>query len=441
MIRMAERMTSRIGNSPAFVFIDIDDATWREWSFPLITPRDKLASLIEVAARSNPSAIVVDVDLAFPDATDREERLGKFLASYQAAWPPLLLNRALQPASTAGSIFPAPRGTVYDNKTKDRANILWGSPLFERSGDNSVRRWRLFTPACTQSGQPLTVPSIHLLAASIARRSLADASGGESPATGSAPWAELYRNLAILTPPDCKDASRVQEGVLDATPGLREVRFDHDDVSSRVIYRIAGKRAPRGLDRLSAGRTEASAVVAVRPARSILAAASPEGVPGLAGRVVLIGGSYAQSGDWHETPIGRMPGALLVINAIEALSVNGTPVEPSRVERLVTSLALVVLTAAAAAWFRATVVAIVVAAGLFVLMTISIARFQSGVMLDMAIPAVGAALHDLIEAAISLAQQVRTLGWKWVLKPEAKDKAEPLPSPLEGPPTHDEPKP
>lgn len=447
MIRLAERTTERIERSPAFVFIDVDDATSREWGFPLITPRDKLARLIEIAARSQALEIVVDVDLSYRDDAGRldapaasnvpksQDALARVFNSYPLDGPPLVLDRALKPNADTKAVLPELRRTDYDAVTQGHDNIAWGSPLFERSGDNIVRRWELFAPVCGPFGQPLAVPSIHLLAANIARRSLAGAHRADPD-----PWAALQRNLGAFPSANCATRSPAQEGILDDTPGLQPIAVKHDDVSSRVIYRIAWRPDAAGLGpRVRVLDGADSPAVAVRPARSILAADGAEGAPGLAGRVVVIGGSFAESGDWHETPIGRMPGALLIVNAIEALSVNGTPIEPGKVERVITSLGIVVLTAAAATWLRASVAAIAVAAGLLVLMTISIARFESGVMLDLAIPAVGAALHDLIEAVAALLKQMKNLGWRWLLKPEVKSGADAAPKPPEDAPAHAEP--
>ncbi|MBO3708912.1 MAG: CHASE2 domain-containing protein [Candidatus Accumulibacter sp.] len=40
-------------------------------------------------------------------------------------------------------------------------------------------------------------------------------------------------------------------------------------------------------------------------------------------RVVVLGSSASYRGDWHYTPLGEMPGALILINAIRSLILHG----------------------------------------------------------------------------------------------------------------------
>jgi CHASE2 domain-containing sensor protein len=96
MIRLAEATTASLDRSPAFVFVDIDNATWRSWGAPLITPRDKLAGLIERIASYRPMLIIVDVDLSFPTGiplAEADDPLRAMLAAYPADAPSLLLVR------------------------------------------------------------------------------------------------------------------------------------------------------------------------------------------------------------------------------------------------------------------------------------------------------------------------------------------------------------
>jgi CHASE2 domain-containing sensor protein len=46
-----------------FVFYDIDEKTYELWGEPFHIPREKIARLIDVAAKSQPAVIVVDVEL------------------------------------------------------------------------------------------------------------------------------------------------------------------------------------------------------------------------------------------------------------------------------------------------------------------------------------------------------------------------------------------
>ena len=417
MIRLAERTTDRLAASPAFTFIDIDDRSWADWGWPLVTPRGKIEALIERTARSAPLAILLDVDLAFPGKPDEEAALRDFLASYDPAGPPLLLVRST--IDVPGADLPALRPTPYDDAVAGKANIRFTSPLFERDGDGNVRRWRLFAEAC-DAGRPLVIPSMHLAAAMIARQAIHGAPPGDP-----APALErMQASLAPFVPANCRAAPVRREGVLDDWPPSIPIEVSHDDVSKRVIYRVGWQAGAVGLgpivDSPAGGETQ---LVAVRPARLALAADPTAPLPGLAGRIVVIGGSFSGSGDWHDTPIGRMPGSLMIINAVEALTQNGTPREPSAGERLAISLMIILAASLLTSFLRPSVAAWSLGFGIFLLMVVSIGRFKSGVMLDLAVPAVGAVLHDIGESIVSTLRQLREQGWRWILKPHGHPPA------------------
>lgn len=417
MIRLAERTTDRLTASPAFTFIDINDRTWTDWGWPLVTPRGKIEALLERVARSEPLAILLDVDLAFPGDADEEATLRRFLATYDPAAPPLLLVRSL--IDDPGAALPVPRPTPYDEAVKGKANILFTSPLFERDGDGNVRRWRLFAEACAED-RPLVIPSMHLAAAMIARQAIHGAPPGDP-----APALDRMRTgLAPFLPADCSGQEAEREGVIDDWPPTIPIAIAQDDVSKRVIYRVPWKTGAVGLGPMvespTGGETQ---LVAVRPARLALAADGAAPLPGLKGRIVVIGGSFAGSGDWHDTPIGRMPGSLMIVNAVEALTQNGTPREPLPMEQIAISLTIIVLASLLTSFLRPSVAAWALAIGIFVLMVVSISRFKSGVMLDLAVPAVGAVLHDLGEAVLKVVREVRAQGWRWILKPHEHSPA------------------
>ena len=65
MVRLLEQTTYSMPMSPTFVFVDIDDATWKTWGSHLVTPRARIATLLGRVARSKPLAVVLDVDLAY----------------------------------------------------------------------------------------------------------------------------------------------------------------------------------------------------------------------------------------------------------------------------------------------------------------------------------------------------------------------------------------
>ena len=93
-IRIHERLTGTVERATPYVFVDIDDETWRDWGYPLVAPRDKLAGLIDRVMASKPLAVLLDVDLAWPD-TAGQSVLADVLKRDNASGPPLFMVRGL----------------------------------------------------------------------------------------------------------------------------------------------------------------------------------------------------------------------------------------------------------------------------------------------------------------------------------------------------------
>ena len=85
--------------------VDIDEATYRGWQSPAITPRGELARLIEVVTSAKPSVVVVDIDLSGRAATRPRTTIGawsrcwrliaaKRRSSFRSAWNPVTTTHA-----------------------------------------------------------------------------------------------------------------------------------------------------------------------------------------------------------------------------------------------------------------------------------------------------------------------------------------------------------
>jgi hypothetical protein len=58
---------------------------------------------------------------------------------------------------------------------------------------------------------------------------------------------------------------------------------------------------------------------------------------------------------------------------------------------------------------------------LLMLMFAFLNSFQAGAVLDLAVPAVGAFVHDLWKSTVTMARDVRRLRWRWLLKPPSNE--------------------
>jgi hypothetical protein len=312
------------------------------------------------------------------------------------------------------------RETPFDTAGTGHPRIVWGIPSFERGSDGVLRRWQLAVAACA-SGQPTVIPSVQLLVALVSAPStlpLADR------------LALLERELQPLKPLDCATPSPVTAVDLamkpdGAAPLLPSpIRVDTSGPSSRLIYTLAWQS---GVSALGPTGRDGTAVVQVRAAHTVARVPTDQPLEGFSGRIAIVGGSFADSGDWHATPLGEMPGALVLINAIRALQMHGTPQLPPWWDRLAISFAMTTLVAILTAVFRASVAAILSGLGIIAIMIATLTQFRSGIILDLATPSIGIIVYDLVKTWGETLVGLRQQGWRWILKPTPSGSGEASP--------------
>lgn len=420
MMRLSSFTTANLDRTAEFAIFDVDEASWQDWGQPLVLPRDKLANLVAVAVGLKARAIVLDVDLAYPDKDERERALSDFLRQYPKGAPPLLLVRSLTAASDGGPArYPSQRQTPYDEPVARAvaagARITWATPLFEADRDGLIRRWRLFEIVC-DAGTASVVPSLPLAVADLVRR--------KSGAAGASAADALQGELKPLLPRECASpAATARPVAIAATAGAPEIVLNGSDQSQRVIYRIPWRPNEPSLGPRT-GNDPPLNLVEVRSARAVLAA-PPGALARLEGRFVLIGGSFAAGGDIHPTPIGAMPGVVVLANAMHALVYSGTPRAPKPWQSAVITLAVLTIAAAATAFLRPSVAAVATACGVLLIQVLALPIFRSGAVLSLAVPALGAVFHETIEAWVKTLESIREQRWRWALRTPAKDAKPP----------------
>lgn len=395
MMRMSVLSQNSPAAAPRFAFIDIDDATWIDWRAPLITPRYRIATLLARVAESKPAVIILDVDLAFRDEKKSEDALKYFLSSYPADAAPLVLMRSLEPAANSKHFELRP--TQYEQQTQHE-NVYWALPSFERDDDGTVRRWQLATVAC-DAAAPVTIPSVQLQAAWL--------------------WLDgtkelLHSSIAPLRPENCDVPGPDGHIRIDLGKTDRTIEINGSDLSSRIIYTIpwVPNEMVQG-PRMSDGNFK----VVVRSADTVSRIMPGNGIPGIVGTIAIIGGSFQDSGDWHRTPLGQMPGALVLINSIDALAQHGTPKEPAVKKRLGLSLVFIVFVSLCVGVFRAPVAALLSLSVIGGLMLVTMPMFRSGIIFSLAIPSLGILVADFLLSLLRDIDEIRQEGWRWILRP------------------------
>ena len=299
-------------------FIDIDDASYSAWGEQLITPRDKLARLIEHAIEGEAKAIVIDIDISRPSDTG-DEQLQAVLAAYQANEseldqkpPPLILTRVFKPPSLRENNVGLNQEKIsfLDSLVSKSSNIYWAMSVYDLELDGKVRNWHLWQAVCDQNQKPVVYPSVQLLVKVLLTEDTNLVS-------------ELYDRLLQMTPSHCEinqptSTTKTQNSVSESISiniNDEELSLEQNQTGRRIIYRIPwllGQDETRPLVPLKSSQNQSIKV----PQLSTLSAqriadsnqkASPDW---LHNHLVIIGASHADSRDLYQTPIGLMPGGV-----------------------------------------------------------------------------------------------------------------------------------
>ncbi len=372
------------GKSYGVTLLDIDEETLAKWDEPLFVPRDRLLSLLDYAVQGGAALIVVDVVLnhaGFNQAgsTTDAKKLASYIGSYSRRCadrrgrpgPSVILERGFVPTSR-GSQFTMLR-SYLDPDVIEGTCVFWASPLFDASdSDGVVRRWRQWESYQSTSGESsgflLKVPSTQLAVATIL--------GNDPKAAFADLRASLTRSASEALPGQDAAAQRIDGLVQDSSAG---------GIGARVFYTIPWRGAA------FPGSISAFRVAGPRERGDD----SPLSDEAVRGRLVLIG-STAQNSDLHATPIGMMPGSLIILNAVKSLEMHGVIKPLPIVGILFVEAALIVVMSVAFLVFRSFW-------GMFVSSSLIVAAIpwvtfhllRSGVFIDFMIPLIAVQLHAL----------------------------------------------
>ena len=393
--------TPPVGRRPAipFTVLDIDDDTYRVWGEPLLIPRDKLLALIRFAVDRGAKLVIVDVDLSRSSDPAQDRALSEYLEWRK---PGQEVGGAHSPRPDARVVpiifirtFHAPPGR--DGARQARASILDGildsapgvymsAPLFEMDRDLAIRRWRLWEPTCgSRFGD--VVPSVQLLMLML---SVSQPAGMDETLLPVRRYACRYRlGTAAAGPYD----GRVQVGPV-------WLSLDQPHLRRRIVYTLPWKLGGYPTVSTEGHRTPVLISLPAYVVSETPAAVSAEAV---AGRAVIIGGSFADGRDVYATPLGPMPGAWVIVNAVQSLLQFGELRYPPAWVKLFVLAGVIVLVSVLFAWLRSFFA--MLACGVIILVLLlpaSLWLFRAGVWLEFAIPllaVLGHHLYDQVEEA------------------------------------------
>jgi CHASE2 domain-containing sensor protein len=388
-------------------WIDIDEKTYLKWEEPLYVPRERLANLIAFALQTAPKMVVVDIDLAQRNHDQElDNPVIKVLKTYTHECkikpltsddcPPVILLASLR---TFESDLPIQRGSYLDKYVEDSHHLFWASPLFDLDRDQIIRRWRTWESVRHETGHRLVaLPSVQLLAATILTSQKDTVVRlqkclDEEVLKGHSTTSERGDNSKELVRCSVNLWERFNTtSRRDSIRTVESLRLSEDRVARRIAYTIpwqdSTKDAPghtiptvmtfEGKERLLLSRVSASSVEKV---------GGEFGNADFQGRVVFIGGSFRESRDLYLSPLGEMPGVLVLINALHSLMQHGEMEEIDLKFKLLINLVLIALLSIAfSIWdcFWGQIVAGFLV--IIMLVPLSVVMFGFGFWLDFALP-------------------------------------------------------
>lgn len=420
--------------------VAVDDSTWRDprWGGgePAVAPREALADLVAKAFAAGARQVVLDVlvetasETASPEDQQFAARLQQMLDTRQIdSIHRLILVRSLRQPPDLGvttvqeghdALHATPLNGYLPELRQSPAidavvagsggRIVLAAPYFRYSPDRVLRHWELFQTVCerqsTASGQDAghirVVPAVQLVVSAF----MLGVDDRNLPWTGSRKGQSCQPFLrphdgAGAAPSATQVAARLAEGARPA----HELQATVDSVTAGAWATMRAAFAQANIP-IAAGRVSADSLanrVVYRHTAAPLTFSAMELLQAgealdLKDRVVVIGQTFAESRDLHLTPVGVMPGAMVLINAIDSMVRHHVVEKPPA--WLVWPLTLVLLIGVAGlnAHFSANLASIAGTALLIVaLLPLSYGLFKFGVWLDFALPLLGVLCHTLYE--------------------------------------------
>jgi len=398
------RNTPPSQDSPPFVLLDIDEKTYQHWQEPLLTPRDKLLDLLKFAIEGQPKIIVVDIDLSYPierfsdKLNTADQALYDFFAQYEVhcsktGCPHILLARTFR-QSLKDNGYQAVRPSFLDRVVANSLHVHWASASFDLSRDYILRRWHLWEVSC--SGQfPVVVPSMQLLTVALL----------DNPNQGAC---QIANQLAAVMPVDCEGDNSWTAPACHDTMHLSvsrnlQLNFSPSRISRRILYRIPWE-LPKGNARPLT--RQGNPLLSTLSAYKITEHAPIDNTL-LRDTITIIGGSFKDSRDIYATPLGWMPGELVIANAIHSLLQFGELTAPPLWAVILIQALLIFIMSLAFTFFSSFFGMLISGAVIIIVMVpFSFLLFEYGMWLDFAIALVIVQLYEMTMAYREMLQML-----------------------------------
>jgi len=254
------------------ILVAIDEQSYKYLGTPSLTPNRAIATLIDRVAVSSPVAILVDIDIAH----ELDKKDGEALKDVLQAYPtkgdaPLILVREYTKDNRILS-------TKYDTVISENPKLFWASSIVKPDSDGIVRGYQ-DTGFCevSENAFPSTVSIFSQF------YSQRDSQNLSEPSVQCKPADKSRRFLYSFT-------DELEEGTRRATTTVNGIE--------RPVFQKISALSLLGKEELHTGF--------------------------LAGSIIVIGNTHIAARDTHLSPLGDMPGATILANAIYSEVAFGT---------------------------------------------------------------------------------------------------------------------
>lgn len=394
-----------LAKSPVY-FIEITHADHKRWGSPDVTPRDRLARMVECARERKAKVIVLDVLLEKKGnkAADTKLRdvLERMLAE-QATTAERAKNHVIFPVTVTfdGNIRTNIFDDLIDGEKNRRLGIFHrGSPTIEATATDKLNRyWSVYKPGLNSKSKLEVVWSVPLLAAAIRegkeeelRNISLDLLHHEGGHGGHGAGIVLGgRHVEI---PSLERIPPPANGYVAGSAVGYQAGTAHSAIyTQRIRFRLEPDKSSTARLKLTADKFEDN--------RQNL-------LPDLTGKVVLIGNLSPDTGDIHYTPVGTLPGVYILGNAVNAIASGLQPVHMYRWLHYMIEGVIIIIAAFLFLRFPSIVAQIVATVVFFVIFfPVSWLTYEKwGLFFNFVLPVTGMGLHRIFsDLEVSLAQR------------------------------------
>ena len=378
----AVRVQNDVQNAP-LLFVDIDHETYKQWGEPLITPRDRLARILQILHDGEAKVIVLDILLEGQDCSpDNDRALLEVVRRIQL--DPKRITKIIVPqrigmeGDLKKTLIDALPGLEPDSDKADSQNVFRASPTLSATGsDNIVRYWNLYERYLGKDGAEEIIWGYPIVAV------LAAVEGD-------------VRKLGAFEERLRKDEGRHRKGheLLKLADGKR-IKLPYDK-AHLYLQRLRFLLVP---DRSNDASAEKGDLMGGNLFQTVIKYPELEYYKGsFKDKIVVVGNSSPDVGDIQRTPVGDMAGMYVIGNSINTILAKEQPSPPPVWLSIIMELAVIILAAYVFLYFTSLLAQII--ASVLILLVFGYFSYlwflRTGVFLNFVFAIVGMGFHETV---------------------------------------------